>query len=216
MNVNLMDMYGNVGAVAKANAEQAAARSARVAGVMQEGYRLLLDDLNATIGNTARVLGNMGQCRTPADVAELQREWFEAASSLAAERMKAMMALSNKLVAEVSAAPAAEAAATEKAAPAAAPAAALVVEAPVEAPVEATAAPAVTETVVEAPAEVAPVAEAPAVEAPAVEAPVAEAAPETAPAVTETVEEKAAEKPVAKSGRRAGKAASNDTPAAAE
>lgn len=218
MNANLMGFYETMGTLAKANARTAVTRSARVAGVAKEGQRLWLDGMTAQLGNTASLMGGLTKARTPSDVAALQRSFVEAATARAAEDMKAFLALSGKLVAEVAAkedATAPEAAAPAEAAPVPAPAvvaeaapepAPAVLEAPVTVAAEAPA-----QTTVEEPAVEAPVAETPVAAAPVVETPAeAEAA---APSVEEpATAAKPAAKPVAR--RKAPAKAAAETPAA--
>ncbi len=112
MNSNLFGLYAQVGAqvgaLAKNNAETAAARSARIAGLVQDGARRWFDGVTASVGETARIVQDFGKARSPADIAELQRAWFQAASARATENVRTFVELSQKLAAEVSA-PAAEA-----------------------------------------------------------------------------------------------------------
>lgn len=150
-------------------ASAGAARSARVAGVVQDGYRRWLAGLTTSAGETARLVSELGKCRTQADLVALQRELFDHASTRLADDLRAFIELSSKLVAEV----------TIPVGPVAAPAPAPVVSVPVApapvAPVAAAPAPVVDAAPVPAPVETVTEAPAPAVvEEPA---PVAQAAP---------------------------------------
>lgn len=200
MNANLLGLYETVGTLAKANARTAVTRSARVAGVAKESQRLWLDGMTAQFGHTASLMGALAKARTPSDIAALQRSYVEATAARAAEDLKAFIALSGKLVAEV-AAKQADAALVAEAAPAAAPVA-------VETPAVEEPAP--------APAAEAPVAAAPAAEEPA---PAAEAPAEVAVATVQAAApaEPPAPKPAAKPAIRrkaAPKAEAAETPAA--
>ncbi|MCW2245745.1 hypothetical protein M2352_001336 [Azospirillum fermentarium] len=177
-------------------ASAGAVRSARVAGVVQDGYRRWLSGLTSSAGQTARLVGELGKCRTQADLVALQREMIDSASARLADDIRAFIELSNKLVAEVTAPVGPAAVPAESAAPAPAPAPVKATPAPaaVEAAPVVVPAPVVAEAVPEpAPAPVTEEAPAPAVveEAPA---PVVEAAPEPEP-VAESAPEPAAPPP---------------------
>ncbi|SMH57059.1 hypothetical protein [Azospirillum agricola] len=166
MTVNFLDLFAQAGSLAKSNAETGAAKSARVAGLVQDGYRRWFDGVTASVSDAGRLAAEFGKVRSPADLAALQREWLSATQARVTEGVQGFLDVSTKIAAEVSAVPL-------PAKPAAAP-----VPAPVAAPV---AAPAPVEAKVEAPAPAPAPVEAPApVVAPtpeAVPAPVAEAAP---------------------------------------
>mgnify|MGYP000914530558 CR=1 FL=1 len=188
-------------------ASAGAVRSARVAGVVQDGYRRWLAGLTNSAGETARLVSELGKCRTQADLVALQRELFDHASTRLADDLRAFIELSGKLVAEVTApvGPVAAAPADSVApAPVAAPAPTPVAPAPVvEAAPEP--APAPVEIVTEAPA--------PAVdEEPAPVAEAVEAAAEEAPAEAPAVETPVAETPVIEA--EAVEAEADETPAA--
>ena len=107
MNSNLFGLYAQVGAqvgaLAKTNAETATARSARIAGLIQDGTRRWFDGVTASVGETARIVQDFGKVRSPADIAELQRAWLQTASARATENVRTFVELSQKLAAEVSA-----------------------------------------------------------------------------------------------------------------
>lgn len=181
MNSNLMDIYGSVGSAAKLNAEAAAARSVRLAGVMQDGYRRWVDTVTANMGDTARMVEGLGKVRSTADLIELQRDWLGATSARVAGDLKAFIDLSSKFVAE--AALPVQTAEAESAPVAAAPVDAEEPEAP-QAELAAAGA-AVPETVApEEPVEAAPEATAPVESAPVEMVAVEVAAPVEAPAET--------------------------------
>ncbi|WP_051340714.1 phasin family protein [Azospirillum halopraeferens] len=127
MSANLFGMYASVGTtvqeLAKSNAEAAAARSARVAGVMQDGYRLWADGVTASLDRAVRTAEDLAKARTPAEVIAVQRDWLESTGARVANDVRAIVDLSAKLVAGTvtAAAPKAAAAAPAKP-PAAAPA----------------------------------------------------------------------------------------------
>lgn len=100
MTSNLMDIYGSVGSAAKLNAEAVAARSVRLAGVVQDGYRRWVDTVTANMGDTARMVEGLGKVRSTADLIELQRDWLGATSARVAGDLKAFIDLSSKFVAE--------------------------------------------------------------------------------------------------------------------
>lgn len=194
MSANLMGFYTTVSALAKSNTEAASARSARVASVVQDGYRRWFDGVSASVGETVRFAGEFTKVRSQADLVALQREVLETASARVAGDLKAFIELSNKLVAEVTTPVAAPVAAAP------APKAEVKVEVKVEAPkaevkVEAPKVEVKAEVKVEAPKVEAPKAEAPKVEVKA-EAPKAEAA-KVEPKAAPQTEAKAEAAPVA-------------------
>ena len=168
----------------KTNAQTTAAKSARVATLVQDGYRRWFDGVTASVNDASRLAAGLGKARTPADLAALQRDWLSTTQARVTESVQGFLDVSTKIAAEITTLPAPAA----DAAPVAAPAPKAEVPAP--APVT-----------VAAPVAEMPKAEVPKVEAPApapvVEAP--EAAPEPAPvkvAETAPVAATAAAKPV--------------------
>jgi len=196
MTTNFLNLFAQAGTLAKSNAETGAAKSARVAGLVQDGYRRWFDGVTASVNDASRLAAELGKARSPADLAALQREWLSATQARVTEGVQGFLDVSAKIVAEVSVVPLPVKAATPVTAPVAVPTPAPVAApAPVVAKVEA---PVVAPAPEPAPA---PVAEsAPVVEAapalvvePAVESAVPEAviaavvedlAPAAAPAPT--------------------------------
>ncbi|WP_395459067.1 phasin family protein [Azospirillum melinis] len=171
----------------KTNAQTTAAKSARVATLVQDGYRRWFDGVTASVNDASRLAAGLGKARNPADLAALQRDWLSTTQARVTESVQGFLDVSSKIAAEITALPAPAAEAAPVVAPVAAPAPKA--EAPKPAPV---AAPVVAAPKVEA-AKVEIAAPAPAVEAPqAAPAPVAAVAAETAP-VAATVAAPAAE-----------------------
>ena len=173
----------------KTNAQTTAAKSARVATLVQDGYRRWFDGVTASVNDASRLAAGLGKARTPADLAALQRDWLSATQARVTESVQGFLDVSTKIAAEITTLPSPAADAAPVAAPAAAPAPKA--EAPKPAPVT-VAAPKAEEPKVEAPAPV------PAVEAPKAApapAPVPAKAAETAPAAATA---KPAEVPVKK------------------
>ena len=161
----------------KTNAQTTAAKSARVATLVQDGYRRWFDGVTASVNDASRLAAGLGKARTPADLAALQRDWLSTTQARVTESVQGFLDVSTKIAAEITILPTPAA----DAAPVAAPAPKA--EAPKPAPVT-VAAPKAEEPKVEAPKVEAKV-EAPA-PAPAVEAP--EAAPAPAPVPVQAAE----------------------------
>lgn len=163
----------------KTNAQTTAAKSARVATLVQDGYRRWFDGVTASVNDASRLAAGLGKARTPADLAALQRDWLSTAQARVTESMQGFLDVSTKIAAEITTLPTPVADAAPVAAPA--PVASPKAEAPKPTLVT-VAAPKAEEPKVEAKVE-AP-APAPAVEAPEaapVPAPVPVKAAETAP-----------------------------------
>ena len=201
----------------KTNAQTTAAKSARVATLVQDGYRRWFDGVTASVGDASRLAAGLGKARTPADLAALQRDWLSTTQARVTESVQGFLDVSTKIAAEITTlpvpaadaapAPKAEAPVKVEAPKVEAPAPTPVVEAPQAAP-----APAPVPAVA---AEIAPVA-APAAESTAesVDVPVKELveavkAETAAPAAAIAAEVKAAVKPAP---RRAAKPASKTSP----
>jgi hypothetical protein len=193
MTANFFGLFSQAGSLAKSNAETTAAKSARVAGLVQDGYRRWFDGVTASVNDAGRLAGEFGKVRSPADLAALHREWLNTTQARVTEGVQGFLDVSAKIAAEVAILPVANVTVAAKASgpvlvkPVA-------VAAKVEAPTKAKA------PVVEAPVVEAPVAKAVVVEAPApVAAPVVEAVAVEAPApaaVVETPVETPVEAPV--------------------
>ncbi|KAA0573851.1 phasin family protein [Azospirillum sp. Sh1] len=147
----------------KSNAQTTAAKSARVANLVQDGYRRWFDGVTASVNDASRLAAGLGKARTPADLAALQRDWLSTTQARVTESVQGFLDVSTKIAAEITTlpTPAADAA-------------------PVAAPAPKAEAPKPTQVTVAAPQAAAPKVETPKVEAPA-PAPVVEA-PEAAPA----------------------------------
>ncbi|MBK1837522.1 hypothetical protein JHL17_08865 [Azospirillum sp. YIM B02556] len=158
-----------------------AAKSARVATLVQDGYRRWFDGMTASVNDASRLAAGLGKARTAADLAALQRDWLSTTQARVNESVQGFLDVSTKIAAEIASLPTPAADTAPAPTPVAAP---LSVVPKAEAPKP-------------APAMVAaPMVEAP-VPAPVVEAP--EAAPAPVPvAVSETapVAAAAAAKPV--------------------
>ncbi|CAO3351179.1 hypothetical protein [Azospirillum palustre] len=161
----------NVLTLFKTNAQTTAAKSARVATLVQDGYRRWFDGVTASVNDASRLAAGLGKARNAADLAALQRDWLSTTQARVTESVQGFLDVSTKIAAEITALPAPAAETAPLAAPVAAPTLAPVAvpapkaEAPKPAPVAA------------------PVIAAPKVEAPKVEiaAPVPAVAAETAP-----------------------------------
>ncbi len=193
MTANLLGLFTQAGSFAKSNAETSAAKSARVAGLMQDGYRLWVDGVTASVGDAGRLAAGLGKVRSPADLAALHRDWLSTTQARMSESVQGFLDVSTKIAAEVAAAPVAiPAVAPAPVVPAAvvpvAPAPVAVAPAAPEAPApEPVVEPApVVESVVAATAPEEPAAEEPVVEAPTPAAPAAKAAPRRAGGKTPT------------------------------
>ncbi|SMF67089.1 Phasin protein [Azospirillum oryzae] len=171
----------NVLTLFKTNAQTTAAKSARVATLVQDGYRRWFDGVTASVNDASRLAAGLGKARTPADLAALQRDWLSTTQARVTESVQGFLDVSSKIAAEITTLPAPAADAAPVAAPVAAPAPKVEAPKPV--------------------AVAAPKVEAPKVEAPKVEAkteapaPVPAQAAETAP-VAATAAAKPAEVPV--------------------
>lgn len=171
----------------KTNAQTTAAKSARVATLVQDGYRRWFDGVTASVNDASRLAAGLGKARTPADLAALQRDWLSTAQARVTESVQGFLDVSTKIAAEITTLPTPVADAAPVAAPA--PVASPKAEAPKPTLVT-VAAPKAEEPKVEAPkveAKVEAPAPAPAVEAPEaapVPAPVPVKAAETAPVAT--------------------------------
>lgn len=165
----------------KTNAQTTAAKSARVATLVQDGYRRWFDGVTASVNDASRLAAGLGKARTPADLAALQRDWLSTTQARVTESVQGFLDVSSKIAAEIAILPAPAADAAPKA------------EAPKPAPVT-VAAPKVEAPKVEAPAPT-PAVEAP--EAAPTPAPVPVQAAETAPvAATAAAAAEPAEVPV--------------------
>ncbi|PWC69654.1 hypothetical protein TSH7_00540 [Azospirillum sp. TSH7] len=170
----------------KTNAQTTAAKSARVATLVQDGYRRWFDGVTASVNDASRLAAGLGKARTPADLAALQRDWLSTAQARVTESVQGFLDVSTKIAAEITTLPTPAA----DAAPVAAPA-----------PVASPKAEAPKPTLVTV---AAPKAEAPKIEAkveapapaPAVEAPKAAPAPAPVPVKAAETAPVAAAKPV--------------------
>lgn len=149
---------------AQTTAATAAAKSARVATLVQDGYRRWFDGVTASVNDASRLAAGLGKARNAADLAALQRDWLSTTQARVTESVQGFLDVSSKIAAEITTLPAPAAEAAPTAAPVAAPAPKA--EAPKAAPAAALV-----------------IAPAPEVEAPKVEAaaPVPAVAAETAP-----------------------------------
>jgi hypothetical protein len=221
----------------KSNAQTTAAKSARVATLVQDGYRRWFDGVTASVNDASRLAAGLGKARTPADLAALQRDWLSTAQARMTESVQGFLDVSTKIAAEITTlpTPAADAAPVAAPAPVASPKAeapkptlvtvaapkaeAPKIEAKVEAPAPAPAieapkaAPAPAPVPVKA-AETAPVAAAKPVEVPVQELVETVKAEQAAPAAAFAEEVKAAAKPAPRRQAKpvAAKPASKTTP----
>lgn len=180
MTANFFGLFSQAGSLAKSNAETTAAKSARVAGLVQDGYRRWFDGVTASVNDAGRLAGEFGKVRSPADLAALHREWLNTTQARVTEGVQGFLDVSAKIAAEVAILPVANVSVVAKSGPVLVKPVAVVAK--VEAPAKVKA-PVVETPVVEAPVVTAPVVEPVVVEAPA---PVVEAvAPEAPVAVVE-------------------------------
>ena len=197
MTANFMNIFGMTGTLAKGKAD---ARAARIACLVQAGYRHWLDGVAAGVECNNRFVGGLTSVGNAADLAALHHEWMTRTQALATEQWQTFMDLSSKLSSELGlpALPADALSPTEappvKAVPAAVPI-------PVPRAEEASVAPL---TVPEVPKAVSPEAEPPK----AAEAkPVVAKAPETAPQPVAKADAPKAPKPAPKKTEAAASAA---------
>ena len=92
---HLLNLFAPLGTLAKAGAESHAARSARVAGLLQDGCRRLIDNAAAGVGETTRLVGELGKVRNPADFAALQGEWLSVTQARVAGQVQTVIDLSS-------------------------------------------------------------------------------------------------------------------------
>ncbi|WP_298380051.1 hypothetical protein [Azospirillum sp.] len=184
MTANFFGLFSQAGSLAKSNAETTAAKSARVAGLVQDGYRRWFDGVTASVNDAGRLAGEFGKVRSPADLAALHREWLNTTQARVTEGVQGFLDVSAKIAAEVAILPVSNVTVAVKSGPVLVKP--VVVVAKTEAPAK-----------VKAPVVEAPVVEVPAVEVPVVKAPVLEAAVEPpAPAPAPVVETVAVPAPV--------------------
>ncbi len=98
-------LFAQAGTLAKSNAETTAAKSARVAALMQDGYRRWYDGVTGSLSDAGRLAGGLGKARTPADLAALHREWLTATQARVTEGVQGLLDVSAKLAAEVAVLP---------------------------------------------------------------------------------------------------------------
>lgn len=182
MTANFFGLFSQAGSLAKSNAETTAAKSARVAGLVQDGYRRWFDGLTASVNDAGRLAGEFGKVRSPADLAALHREWLNTTQARVTEGVQGFLDVSAKIAAEVAILPVANVTVAAKSGPVLVKP--VVVVAKTEAPAKVKA-PVVETPVAEAPVVTAPVVEPVVVEAPA---PVVEAVAPEAPAPVAVVE----------------------------
>lgn len=183
MTAKFLGIFAQAGTLAKTNAETGAAKSARVAGLVQDGYRLWFDGVTASVSDAGRLAAGLGKVRSPADFAALHRAWLSTTQARVTEGVQGFLDVSAKIAAEVSVVP------LPLKVPAAAPVAAAPVAPKAEAPAVVPApVPEATPVPVAAPvAEVAPVVEAAPVVEPAPEPVVEAVAPEAPVVVAEPI-----------------------------
>ena len=182
MNSNIIGIYEDLGATARARTEAIAAQGLFVSGVMEQGYRLWMTLVSTEVTEAMRVAQELSSCKTPVEIAEIQTRWLQATSARAITSLQGTIEIANFLISNLQGGLAAVAPPTVSGAPKVLSAPRALVAPVVAAPVVVAPAPApvVAAPVVAAPAP-APVVAAPAVAAPA-PAPVVAAPVVAAPA----------------------------------
>ena len=98
MYSSLFSFYEEFGATARAKNEALAARAAFVSGVMEQSYRLWLTLLTTEVTEAVRAAQELSTCKNPAEVADVQRAWFQTSSARAITSLQGTIEIANFLI----------------------------------------------------------------------------------------------------------------------
>ena len=98
MNSNIIGIYEDLGATARARTEAIAAQGLFVSGVMEQGYRLWMTLVSTEVNEAMRVAQEFSSCKTPAEVAEIQTRWLQATSARAITSLQGTIEIANFLI----------------------------------------------------------------------------------------------------------------------
>ena len=98
MHSSLFSFYEEFGATARAKNEALAARAAFVSGVMEQSYRLWLTLLTTEVTEAMHAAQDLSVCKNPAEVADVQRAWFQASSARAITSLQGTVEIANFLI----------------------------------------------------------------------------------------------------------------------
>ncbi len=98
MQSNIIGIYEDLNATARAKSEAIAAQGVFVSGVMEQGYRLWLTLLSTEVNEAMRVAQEMSACKTPAEIIEIQALWLQATSARAITSLQGTIEIANFLI----------------------------------------------------------------------------------------------------------------------
>ena len=98
MHGNYFSFFEEMNATARAKNEALAARAMFVSGVMEQGYRLWLTLLTTEVTEAVKAAQDLSTCKSPEDVVEVQRVWFQASSARAITSLQGTIEIANFLV----------------------------------------------------------------------------------------------------------------------
>jgi len=98
MYSSFIRMYQELNKTSRENAGQMNARSTQVVELVQHSYRLWLNLMTDSVGDTNQYLRALSACRTPQDAADIQRIWFDTVSRRAFGNLQSFIELTGVLV----------------------------------------------------------------------------------------------------------------------
>ncbi|MEI7610445.1 MAG: phasin family protein, partial [Rhodospirillaceae bacterium] len=98
MHGHYFSFFEEMNATARAKNEALAARAAFVTGVMEQGYRLWLTLLTTEVTEAVKAAQDLSICKSPDEVVEVQRVWFQASSARAITSLQGTIEIANFLV----------------------------------------------------------------------------------------------------------------------
>ena len=98
MNSNIIGIYEDLGATARARTEAIAAQGLFVSGVMEQGYRLWMTLVSTEVTEAMRVAQELTSCKTPVEVAEIQTRWLQATSARAITSLQGTIEIAHFLI----------------------------------------------------------------------------------------------------------------------
>ncbi|MEI6556899.1 MAG: phasin family protein [Rhodospirillaceae bacterium] len=98
MHGNYFSFFEELNATATAKNQALAARSMFVTGVMEQGYRLWLTLLTTEVTEAMRAAQDLTICKSPEEVVEVQRAWFQSSSARAITSLQGTIEIANFLV----------------------------------------------------------------------------------------------------------------------
>lgn len=101
MYSKFFEMFQDMSSASMAKTEALQARAVFVNGVLQQSYRLWLTLLTTEVTEAVRAARELSQCRSPADIAEVQRAWFMASSSRAVASLQGVVEIANFLIGDL-------------------------------------------------------------------------------------------------------------------